>query len=107
MSRFAGVVGVLLTLAAAAGFAALNSVQRVTIDLGFMVLYRVPVTVVAFGGLFSGMVVMLVAGLNSDLKVRAILRERLREEAREEERFIDPTQQDLFEPTDRPGRKED
>ncbi|MNC96257.1 hypothetical protein D3C83_135850 [compost metagenome] len=45
------------------------------------------------------MVVMLVAGIHSDLKVRRILRERLAEEDREEkERLaVDRSQRDLFE----------
>jgi hypothetical protein len=44
------------------------------------------------------MVVMLVAGINSDLKVRRILRERLAEEDREEKaRAVDRSQHDLFE----------
>ena len=52
---------------------------------------------VAFGSVIVGMVVMLVAGVQSDLKVRRILRARLAEEDREErERFIDHSQQDLF-----------
>ena len=44
-----------------------------------------------------GMVVMLVAGVRSDLKVRRVLRARLAAEDREErERFIDMDQQDMF-----------
>ncbi len=77
-------------------FAALNGQQRVTVDLGFFVLYRVPVTVVAFASLFTGMVVMLVTGVHTDLKVRAILRQRLEEEDREERALIDRAQRDLF-----------
>jgi hypothetical protein len=51
---------------------------------------------VAFAGLFTGMVVMLVAGVQSDLKVRSILRHRLETEDREERALIDRTQQELF-----------
>ena len=43
-----------------------------------------------------GMLVMLVAGIRSDLKVRAVLRQRLEDEDREERALIDRTQQDLF-----------
>jgi hypothetical protein len=44
------------------------------------------------------MLIMLVAGIHSDLKVRRILRARLADEDREERsRFIDHSQQDLFE----------
>ncbi|GMR14164.1 MAG: hypothetical protein BMS9Abin29_2403 [Gemmatimonadota bacterium] len=88
----------LLVLILAAVFASANATQRVTLDLGLFVLYRVPITAVAFGGLFVGMVVMLVAGINSDLKVRGILRRRLEEEDREERARIDRDQQDLFQP---------
>lgn len=98
MSRWLGGLGVLAVLAVALGFASLNGGQRVVLRLGFATLYGVPLTVVAFGGLISGMVIMLVAGVHSDLKVRRILRERLAEEAREERsRFVDRSQQDLFE----------
>ena len=85
-------------LVLAAGFASLNGGQRVTLRLGFTTFYRVPLTVVAFGGLLLGMVIMLVAGIHSDLKVRRILRARLaREDEEERSRFIDRSQQDLFE----------
>ena len=97
MSRLWGTVGVLLVLAAAMGFASLNGGQRVTLRLGIATFYGVPLTVVAFGGLVSGMVIMLVAGIHSDLKVRRILRNRLAEEAREErEQFVDRDQRELF-----------
>ena len=94
--RMAGPVGVFAILLITIVFAALNGAQRVTVDLGLVVFYRVPVTVVAFGGLFTGMVVMLFAGAQSDLKVRSILRQRLETEDREERALIDRTQQELF-----------
>jgi uncharacterized integral membrane protein len=79
-------------------FAALNGDQRVTLRFGVATLYRVPVTAVVFGALILGVVVMLVAGIHSDLKVRRILRERLAEEDREEKaRAVDRSQRDLFE----------
>lgn len=97
MSRLLGAAAVLGALALALGFASLNSGQRVTLRLGFATLYGVPLTVVAFGAVLSGMLVMLVAGIHADLKVRRILRARLQEEAREERaRFVDRDQQDLF-----------
>ncbi len=98
MTRLLGPFAVLLVLILSAAFASANAAQRVTVDLGLFVLYRVPVTAVAFGGLFTGMVVMLVAGINSDLKVRGILRRRLAEEDRDERERIDRDQQDLFQP---------
>jgi uncharacterized integral membrane protein len=99
MSRFAGGAGVLLVLVLSMGFAALNGGQRVTLRMGFATLYRVPLTVVAFGALILGMVVMLAAGIHSDLKVRRILRNRLADEDREERAriFVDRDQTSLFE----------
>lgn len=97
MSRVAGAVGVLLVVALSLGFAALNGNQRVTLRLGVATFYGVPLTVVAFGGLMLGMVIMLVAGIRSDLKVRRILRARLADEGLEDkDRFVDQSQQDLF-----------
>ena len=97
MSRIFSMATVLFALAVALGFAWLNSGQRVTLRLGFVSLYAVPLTAVAFGSLLLGMLVMLVAGIHNDLKVRRILRARLREEDREERSlFVDRDQKDLF-----------
>lgn len=97
MSRFAGVLGVGLVLVMSMAFASLNGGQHVTLRLGFATFYGVPLTVVAFGALMTGMVIMLVAGVRSDLKVRRILRARLAQEGLAEQgRFIDQSQQDLF-----------
>ena len=97
MTRLIAGVTVLLALALAMGFASMNSGQRVTLRLGFVTLYGVPLTVIAFASLLVGMVVMLVAGVRSDLKVRRILRARLEaEDLEERNRFIDGDQQDLF-----------
>ena len=82
-------------------FASLNSSHRVTLRLGFVTLFGVPLTVVVFGAVILGMVVMLGAGVQSDLKVRRILRARLVEEDREErERAVDQSLQDLFPESD-------
>jgi heme exporter protein D len=82
-------------------FASLNSSHRVTLRLGFVTLLGVPLTVVVFGAVIMGMVVMLGAGVQSDLKVRRILRARLVEEDREERaRAVDQSQQDLFPESD-------
>ncbi len=107
MTRFTGLAGIFVVLIVSMVFAALNGAQRVTIDLGFMVLYRVPVTLIGFAGLFIGMVVMLVAGVHSDLKVRTILRQRLEDEDREERALIDRTQQDLFRASHAEGEEEE
>ena len=72
MNRLAGVAGVLFVLLLSVSFAALNGNQRVTLRLGFTTLYQVPLSVVAFGALVIGMMLMLVTGIHSDLKVRRI-----------------------------------
>jgi uncharacterized integral membrane protein len=96
MSRFVGILSVLLVLLLAIGFAHANAGHQTTLSLGILTLYRVPVTLVAFLGLFVGMLVMFATGIHSDLKVRRILRERLAEESRQETDWIDRNQQDLF-----------
>ena len=97
MSRILAAAAMLLALAAALEFASLNSGQRVTLRLGFVSLYGVPLTVVTFASLLIGMLIMLLAGIRTDLKVRRILRARLQAEDREERsRFVDNDQQDLF-----------
>ena len=96
MTRLLGVLALLCGLLAAMVFAALNGGHRVTLDLWIVTFYRVPVAFVAFGSLFAGMLVMLLAGIHTDLKVRRILKGRLEDEAREERERIDRNQQDLF-----------
>ncbi len=96
MTRLAGPIGVIFALLFVMVFARWNGGERVTVELGFYTLYRVPLTYVAFAGLFIGMAVMLLANLHSDLKVRRFLRERLEEEGRTERARIDHYQQDLF-----------
>ena len=99
MTRLATVAGVFVVLFLSVGFAALNGNQQVTLRLGIVTFYQVPLSVVAFGALVLGMLLMLVTGIQSDLKVRRILRDRLAEEDREERlrAFVDTAQKDLFE----------
>ncbi len=96
MSRLMGLISAVLVALMAMGFAALNAGHRATVNLGFLTLYRVPVTLVAFGGLLVGMLVIFVTGIHGDLKVRRILRDRLARESQEERKWIDRNQQDLF-----------
>ena len=97
MSRIVRVLGILLVVGLAFGLGSLNGSETVTLKLGLITLYDVPITAVAFGGLLAGMGIMLVSGIHSDLKVRRILRDRLTEEDIEEKsRLIDQTQHDLF-----------
>lgn len=99
MSRVVTALGVFAVLVASMAFAGLNGSQRVTLRLGFATFYRVPLSVVAFGALIVGMIIMLVAGISSDLRVRRILRERLVQEGEEERSrmFVDHHQTSLFE----------
>jgi len=96
MSRLPGILSIMVVVVLAMAFAAANAGNRVTLELGLITLYRAPVTLVAFSGLLVGMVVMFVAGIHSDLKVRRILRDRLAEETRTQQRWIDRNQRDLF-----------
>jgi uncharacterized integral membrane protein len=97
VTRLLAVAATAVALVLAMGFASLNSGQRVTLRLGFVTVYGVPLTVIAFASLLLGMFVMLVAGIRSDLKVRGILRARLEaEDLEERNRFVDRDQQDLF-----------
>ncbi len=98
MIRGAGIAGVALVLAMVMLFSRWNGAERVTLDLGFWTFYRVPLVYVAFGGIFVGMVVMLLANLHADIRVRRFLRDRLEEEGREERERIDRYQRDLFRP---------
>ena len=76
MNRFASWLGLALVVVLGVGFALANAGIEVTINLGIVTLRRVPVTFVALGGMVVGMGVVLVAGINADLKVRRLLRER-------------------------------
>ncbi len=99
MSRWLALAGVAAFVALVIWFTALNGDQRVTLDLGFAEFYRFPVTMIAFAALLAGMLVMLLAGLHTDLRVRKILRDRLIEETRADV-GADLTQRDLFEDRD-------
>lgn len=98
MKKFGGPVVLAVILALSMAFAALNGSQRVTVRLGFATLYRTPLIGVVFACVILGMVVMMVAGIRSDLRVRRILRERLADENRDERAriFVDRTQTNLF-----------
>jgi uncharacterized integral membrane protein len=99
MKRVMAWLGVVAVLVGSMAFAGLNGGQRVTLRLGVATFYRVPLPVVAFVALIAGMLVMLIAGITSDLRVRRILRDRLAEEDREERArlFVDRAQTNLFE----------
>ncbi|MAN48296.1 MAG: hypothetical protein CME09_02810 [Gemmatimonadetes bacterium] len=97
MSRIIPAIGVLLVAGLAVVLQSLNGSETVTLKLGVITLYDVPITAVAFFGLLAGMVIMLVTSIHNDLRVRRILRDRLTEEDSEEKaRIIDHRQHDLF-----------
>ena len=97
MSRIIPAIGILLVAGLAVVLQSLNGSETVTLKLGVVSLYDVPITAVAFFGLLAGMVIMLVASIHNDLRVRRILRDRLTEEDSEEKaRIIDHRQHDLF-----------
>lgn len=72
-----GRAAALLGLALAAGLSYLNAGERVTVHLGLLILYRVPVSVLIFGAFLLGMLVMFLVGLRNDLRTRQLLRDRL------------------------------
>ena len=97
LSRIIPAIGILLVAGLAVVLQSLNGSETVTLKLGVITLYDVPITAVAFFGLLAGMVIMLVASIHNDLRVRRILRDRLTEEDSEERaRVIDHRQHDLF-----------
>ena len=97
MSRIIRAIGILLVVGLGWLFGSVNGSETVTLKLGVITLYDVPITAVAFFGLLAGMVIMLVVSIHNDLRVRRILRDRLTEEDSEEKaRVIDHRQHDLF-----------
>ena len=95
--RIIPAIGILLVAGLAVVLQSLNGSETVTLKLGVITLYDVPITAVAFVGLLAGMVIMLVTSIHNDLRVRRILRDRLTEEDSEEKaRIIDHRQHDLF-----------
>lgn len=102
MNRVATWLGLAVIIVLAIGFAMANAGRQVSIDFGLFALYSVPVTFVAFGGMVVGMAVVLVAGINADLKVRRLLRERHMEDRelaeRGNQRLAEPGNRRLAEP---------
>ena len=56
-------------------FAFLNAGERVSLNLGVAVLYRIPLVGMFFGAFILGMVTMFGFGLRHDRRVRELLRE--------------------------------
>jgi uncharacterized integral membrane protein len=97
VSRLAGTIAVVVVLASVLLFARWNGAERMTLDLGLWTFYRVPMTWVVFASFLLGMLVMLLAGLHADLRVRRFLRSRYA--AEDEDPHLsrgDRLQRDLF-----------
>ena len=69
MSKIIRAIGILLVVGLAMGLQSLNGSETVTLELGVITLYDVPITAVAFFGLLAGMVIMLVASIHNDLSL--------------------------------------
>jgi uncharacterized integral membrane protein len=67
----------------AAVFASLNLAERITLNLGVVTFYRVPLPWIVFGAFLLGMFTMFALGLEHDRKVRRLLEEHERRRARE------------------------
>ncbi|HIF38191.1 MAG TPA: DUF1049 domain-containing protein [Gemmatimonadetes bacterium] len=89
MIKFLGPLGAFIVLIILGLFVVLNNFQKVRVNLGFVTFERVPITVLTIVGLILGMLLMLLVGIDSDLKVRAILHDRLRAETEEEDVLLD------------------
>jgi hypothetical protein len=69
-------VGVAILVAVAAIFSFLNSGERVTLNVGVTILYRISLVGLIFTAFLFGMVAMFLFGLRQDRRIREILRER-------------------------------
>lgn len=83
-------VGVAAIVMAAAALVYLNAGERVSLQLGFVRLYRMSLTGLLFVSFLAGMVTMFLIGLGYDLKVRRALREADRRVARAKGTVIQP-----------------
>lgn len=76
--RWGRVVALTLTTLLAAVFAFLNGGERVSLNVGFTVLYQIPLVGLVFAVFLLGMLTMFLIGLRHDLRVRRALREHHR-----------------------------
>ena len=67
--------GLALIAVVSALFASFNTGERVALNLGFTILYQVPLVTLIFVAFLAGMVTMFLLGLSHDLRVRRALRE--------------------------------
>lgn len=68
-------------------FAAFNAGERVALNLGFTMLYRIPLVPLIFVVFLAGMTTMFLVGIRQDMRVRQALRDAgFAERARERDR---------------------
>jgi len=67
--------GVIALVVVAGFFSLLNSSERVTLSLGFTVLYQLSLVGLIFGAFLLGMITMFFFGLSYDRRVRSALRQ--------------------------------
>lgn len=67
--------GLALIGVVAAVFASFNAGERVALNFGFAIFYRVPLVSLIFLAFLAGMTTMFLLGLRHDLRVRRALRE--------------------------------
>lgn len=60
----------------AAAFTFLNAGERVSLNLGFTILYRISLVGLVFAVFLVGMITMFLFGLRQDRRIRAMLRDR-------------------------------
>jgi uncharacterized integral membrane protein len=74
-------IGVAVLVLLAAVFSLLNAGERVTLNVGFTMLYRISLVGLVFGAFLLGMIAMFLFGLHHDRRIRAALRESSRRPA--------------------------
>jgi uncharacterized integral membrane protein len=76
MHRWSRIAGIAAIVILAGVFALLNSGERVTVYLGFTILYRISLVGLIFFAFLLGMITMMLVSLRNDLRIRRLLRER-------------------------------
>lgn len=68
--------GVALLVVVAAFFSFMNAGERVTLHVGFTVIYRISLVGLVFAAFLLGMITMFLFGLYHDRRIRSALREQ-------------------------------
>jgi uncharacterized integral membrane protein len=75
MVRWARWIGLAAIVLLVGLFAYFNGGERVTLYLGFAILYRISLVGLVFVAFLLGMTLMFIVGVEHDLRVRRLLRE--------------------------------